>query len=502
MSAASCDRWTEVWDRAALGEAVSADELAGAREHAASCAACAAESRVYEALGRCLDGDGRALTEPIAAPPTAPASTRRALRRRWAFAAAASLACAAGAAVWFFGGSDRSATVPAEKPVVLALAAGEVDVQGARAAAGTALRPVDELRVGRGRACLSYGWGTTACADADSVLKPISGDEQRGVRLERGTVVCRLDEPLPGARFSVETARGRVTAKGTVFTLQHLPSSEVAVRLHRGVIEIAPIRGEPRELRAPAAVVLGDDVRPVRADDAAWKRDADLIELGRLWSSRELVPFELATNPPGARISVDGFGLGESPLSALLARGEHELLVERAGFAPLRERLSVQGIEPVRRSSELVAIAPESEAAKPQTAPEASSASAAGEARPSAADLLARARSLRSAGRYAEAAAAYRALIATRADSAEARAALVSLGELQLSQLKDPAAALRSFESYLIREGTLTQEARYGRIRALRALGRTAEAERAARDFVQRYPGSAQAKQLEQPGKP
>jgi TolA-binding protein len=97
-----------------------------------------------------------------------------------------------------------------------------------------------------------------------------------------------------------------------------------------------------------------------------------------------------------------------------------------------------------------------------------------------------------------EAAASYRTLIEARPASAEARAALVSLGELQLSQLKSPGAALGSFEGYLTRDGSLTQEARYGRIRCLRALGREAEARHAIQEFVQRYPGSAQAKQLQQ----
>jgi len=325
--------------------------------------------------------------------------------------------------------------------------------------------------------------------------------EQRGVRLERGTVVCRLDAQPPGARFSVETPRGRVTAKGTVFTIEHLPNAEVAVRLHRGVVEVTPVHGEPRELHAPAAVVLGDEMRPVRADDEAWKGDADLIEVAALWSTGAVVPLDLATNPPGALIRLDGFGLGESPVSALVGRGDHEVIAERIGFMPHRERIAVLGSERVRRSP---ALTPVPAPVEPTPALELAQPGAAGpnDPAPSAPELLARARALRSAGRYAEAAASYQGLIAARPASAEARAALVSLGELQLSQLKSPAAALRSFESYLTREGTLTQEARYGRIRCLRTLGREAEARRATQEFVERYPGSAQAKQLLQLSNP
>ena len=84
--------------------------------------------------------------------------------------------------------------------------------------------------------------------------------------------------------------------------------------------------------------------------------------------------------------------------------------------------------------------------------------------------------------------------------SAEARASLVSLGELQLSQLAEPAAALRSFDAYLAAGGALAQEARYGRIRALRRLGRADAAREATAAFLRDYPGSAQARTLAEPG--
>jgi TolA-binding protein len=103
---------------------------------------------------------------------------------------------------------------------------------------------------------------------------------------------------------------------------------------------------------------------------------------------------------------------------------------------------------------------------------------------------------LRSSGRYPAAAKAYQNLLGTHPRSSEASAALISLAELQLSQLGQTAAALRSFDAYLAHGGSLAQEARYGRIRALRRLGRTAEARTATEAFLRAYPGSAQAKAL------
>ena len=150
------------------------------------------------------------------------------------------------------------------------------------------------------------------------------------------------------------------------------------------------------------------------------------------------------------------------------------------------------GAERVSRSPVLQAL-PEQLAPAGETA---SSAVADSATPPSAAGLLARARTLRSSGRYSAAATAYQNLLSTHPRSSEANAALLSLAELQLSQLGQTAAALRSFDAYLAHGGSLAQEARYGRIRALRRLGRTEEARTATEAFLSAYPGSAQAKAL------
>jgi len=114
----------------------------------------------------------------------------------------------------------------------------------------------------------------------------------------------------------------------------------------------------------------------------------------------------------------------------------------------------------------------------------------------SAEELLTRARSLRAAGRAVEAAQAYRHLIMTWPRSSEARVGLISLGELELSELSEPAAALHDFSAYLKVRGSLDPEARYGRIRALARLGRQAEELSEARAFVRDYPSSPQASDL------
>lgn len=113
---------------------------------------------------------------------------------------------------------------------------------------------------------------------------------------------------------------------------------------------------------------------------------------------------------------------------------------------------------------------------------------------PSADELLARARSQRAAKDFKAAAASYEQLVRAHGKSAKARAALVSLAQLYQGPLSDPAKALTHFERYLERGGPLSEEAHYGKIRALRSLGRDASAEIDA--FLAAYPDTTHADAL------
>jgi outer membrane protein assembly factor BamD (BamD/ComL family) len=137
---------------------------------------------------------------------------------------------------------------------------------------------------------------------------------------------------------------------------------------------------------------------------------------------------------------------------------------------------------------------PQPEVQQPQSA---ESPADAGPAAPSAGELLRRGRQLRAEGKPGAAARAYRKLRGTHPGSAEARVALVSLGQLQRTALGQPRAALRSFDSYLEQSGgALRQEAELGRIRALRDLGHDDRARGATKRFLRRYPDSPHAQRL------
>ncbi|WP_437754616.1 tetratricopeptide repeat protein [Sorangium sp. So ce1389] len=113
----------------------------------------------------------------------------------------------------------------------------------------------------------------------------------------------------------------------------------------------------------------------------------------------------------------------------------------------------------------------------------------------SAEALLVRAQSRLGQGKSAEASAAYRALLAQHPSSPEARAALVSLGQIALQQ-GQAAEALGYFERYLAGAGPLAAEARVGRVQCLRRLGRTADERAAIADFLSRHGESVHAPRL------
>jgi hypothetical protein len=73
---------------------------------------------------------------------------------------------------------------------------------------------------------------------------------------------------------------------------------------------------------------------------------------------------------------------------------------------------------------------------------------------------------------------------------------MISLGELELGKRNRPVAALEAFSAYLRVGGSLEREARYGRIRALRTLGREGEADAEGAAFLRDYPTSVQAATL------
>ncbi len=183
------------------------------------------------------------------------------------------------------------------------------------------------------------------------------------------------------------------------------------------------------------------------------------------------------------------------PLAAAAAYWPRSVAGKKAGeraLAPARAAPSVATSGPTREREPMAMS--KGEDANVQSPP-SPAAPAASQPAPTAAELLARAQQARSVRDYAGAIHTYRLLLRLHPKSAVAPLAQISLAQLQLAQ-GDAKAALAGFEAYERSEGALSQEAHYGKIRALRALGRTADERAESRRFIERYPSSVQAADL------
>lgn len=112
--------------------------------------------------------------------------------------------------------------------------------------------------------------------------------------------------------------------------------------------------------------------------------------------------------------------------------------------------------------------------------------------RPDAKTLLARARASRSAGDRLGAIAHYEKLLRLHPRASASRPAMISLGDLYV-EIGKPSVALTWFDRYLRKGGALAQEAYLGRIKALGAMGRDRQQQRAIEAFRTRYPSSRYA---------
>lgn len=505
-----CLIWTSLSDKAAVGEPLTAAERLFLRSHRSGCSSCGAEAALWDDLENVLEEPER-LNRPCRQiePPVEGRLPRfasaRAWRRRPVLVTVAIVAAAAAASValWLRPSARSEANLPGaltavrRVPVVppatapsagarLALAAGETFVNRRPAIAGDRLGVGAVVSVGVGQACLLLPPGVSVCLDPDTELSIATLEAgQRRLRLHRGHALAHLDSQPGGSTFGFETAAGSVVAKGTVFSLR-TDGATVTLRVHEGVV-VNHQGSETSAYMAPSTARLSHEPATSRATDEA-ASDSRLVELARFFSDSAQGTLAV-TAVPGSNVALDDFYLGMTPLSVLVQPGDYRMEVSRAGFAPIVERLKLAPGARVARDYEATADfrpAGGREAAK--SAPVA--------AAPTAAELLERARELRVRGRYQEANNAYQRLLQEHSASPEARVALVSRGELQLSQLADAAAALRSFDAYLRAGGALRQEASYGRIRALRRLGRVNDAQAATEAFLSAYPRSAQAATL------
>jgi hypothetical protein len=331
----------------------------------------------------------------------------------------------------------------------------------------------------------------------------------RRIDLFAGKVGVQLLPQPEGFRFSIVADDVWNTAVGTAFTVEHADKTGVRTTVLHGKVRVGGDGGNERLVSAhQRADVHGEraNVLPIgRSDESPeWA----LLAPAKLWSNPVSATLEVRGAPAGSEVLLNGQAIGMAPLSTLIPAGTHRLQLRSEGLVSgLREVLSEVG-QRTTISFEGEALQDSAPAPLPEPAapvhgagrkqPEPSTQLAPGAETVSAtAGILADARRLMRGNRFAEAAERYEALRAGYPQSPEAHTVLISLAELQLDELGRPGEALRNLDLYL-REGggTLIEEARQARIRALRQLGRRGGEAEAISEFLYEHPRSFEAAAL------
>jgi ferric-dicitrate binding protein FerR (iron transport regulator) len=411
-----CKRWAELADLDALGEPVPDAGRAFQRAHEATCADCGHEAAIWRATQvpesdlHINDAEVEKILFLAAADRARRASS---LQRRNAalYFVAGAVACAAAVFLWLSARSPHSPQAQNQRPVHTPLVASASQAP-TRAPAEPPVEAIAEAR------CSQVVPGATVCLASGAVLgrRALSGP-QRELEVSKGRAVVSLAPQAPGTSFSLTTAAGKVTAVGTIFSVDVNADGATVARVIEGKVLVQ--------------ATSEDTAHPVHAGQA----------------------FRLGQQQATALLDPDR----DLDLALLSMDGPNE---RDAASSPSAAKPTFRGAD----------------SARPR-------------------DMLEYARSLRASGDTRGAADVYRKIHANNPESPSGRAALVSLGELLLS-LGDAQGALSAFDSYLAGSGALSQEAMFGRVRALRALNHTLEEQQAIQRFVAAYPDVPQSRVL------
>lgn len=428
------------------------------------------------------------------------------------------VAFAAVIALAAFGGlhalrDSRTSPVADAQPsrVELVYTAGNVTVDAHAATFGQLLAEGSLVDASGGAACLAMDPGIDLCLERGSSLRVTrSTGSDRRVDLLHGRVTAAIAPQPVGTRFSVVADQVWSTAMGTAFSVSRGSNKTVETVVLSGKVLVGT-QGKQTPVSAhQRAKVIGDETTVAsiaRAEESPYWASLKTTEL---WRDPKTAALVITDDGSHASLWLNGHELGTSPLSSLIPAGNHHLRSVQAGGAIAEQRFSVAAgktwsihVKPETAVESMGGHAEESaklavvDDATRKHVEQPGVESQAAVKLVAASELLAQARQQLRGKDWRAAATTYRSVRAMHPNSAEAATVLVSLAKLSLEHLSEPGTALSDLDTYLASGGgSLTQEARYLRIDALRRLGKSSIASDAARAFLDDYPRSFQAETL------
>lgn len=278
-----CRRWIELSDREAAGEALPTEEQAFQRAHAASCGECAREAAIWRALkAPAANAPEAEELERIVTLATAERSRQSpiALPRQWKIVTlgAAAIACAAALVLWWNGEHVRNGSQRLAKGTVTIAAPQH------RIPAANGPSPAGPVESGAPPHCSEVVPGATVCfARGAEIASRVLEGPDRALELARGRAVVSLLPQPPGTSFSLTTAAGKVTAVGTIFSVEVRADGATIARVIEGhVLVRAGETDSAHSVVAGQAFRLGEQQPTLLSDH---ERDQDLALLSLSGSS-------------------------------------------------------------------------------------------------------------------------------------------------------------------------------------------------------------------------
>lgn len=202
------------------------------------------------------------------------------------------------------------------------------------------------LRAIGGEACVVVPKGVELCLEPDAELALTDLESaHRRVTLTSGRVTAKLEKQPPGARFSVITAAGEVTAIGTVFIVELTPDGPALVEVEEGTVEVRSPRVPTLRVHAHEKLEIGSTRVLSRRDDAVIPpREADSAPRSAVAEPSQGHAVEVPSGlPPSERVLAPSERI-RTPMPAEKLPTAAERLASARG-------LRARGMRPLRRVS-------------------------------------------------------------------------------------------------------------------------------------------------------
>lgn len=275
-----CERWVVLADREAVGDALQPEERAFQRTHEGSCEACAREAAIWRALRLPepdVVPDTREVDRILALASGRPASRLVAMPGRWRRTAlvASAAACAAALLFWWTGRREQ----PEGGARLLARATSTIGSSLRRIPTARAVPVAPVVEQNAQPHCSEAIPGAIVCLSGGAVIASQQLDSpDRAIEVGRGRAVVSLAPQPAGTSFSLSTAAGKVTAVGTIFSVEIAPDGSTIARVIEGHVLVRAGDAPAQSLRAGQALRVGEQ-QPRPLSDQERDQDLELLSL-------------------------------------------------------------------------------------------------------------------------------------------------------------------------------------------------------------------------------